>query len=122
MFELVIKGDFAAAHHLRNYHGKCENLHGHNYLVEIYVSQKRLNKQGMVIDFNVLKSLLDEVLGEFDHKYLNDLKDFNKLNPTAENIAFVIHREFTRKLPKPMHLKVCVWESTRTGASYYNVV
>ena len=122
MFELLVKDNFAAAHHLRDYQGKCENLHGHNYAVEIHISQKRLDKHGMLIDFTVLKATLEEILGEFDHKYLNKIPDFKKLNPTAENIAFVIHQKFLKKLRKRVNMKVCVWESDRTGACYTNAM
>lgn len=122
MYELIVKSDFSAAHHLRNYHGKCEKLHGHNYCVEIHFQQKKLNKVGMAIDFSELKSLLDKILSEYDHHYLNELSDFIKLNPTAENIAYIISKKIRKKLPKVINLKVCVWESSGTGACYFDAV
>ncbi|MFH0889028.1 MAG: 6-carboxytetrahydropterin synthase QueD [Planctomycetota bacterium] len=122
MYELIVKNDFSAAHHLRNYHGKCEKLHGHNYCVEIHFQQKKLNKVGMAIDFTELKSLLDKILSEYDHHYLNELSDFIKLNPTAENIAYIISKKIRKKLPKVINLKVCVWESSGTGACYFDAV
>ncbi|MBI5777841.1 MAG: 6-carboxytetrahydropterin synthase QueD [Planctomycetes bacterium] len=118
MYELVIKSEFSAAHHLRGYKGKCEKLHGHNYGVELYIRQNNLDKLGLAIDFTVLKKALDLVLAEYDHKYLNELKDFTKLNPTAENIALMIHRRIQKKLPKSNRIKVCIWESAKAGACY----
>ncbi|MDI6732777.1 MAG: 6-carboxytetrahydropterin synthase QueD [Planctomycetota bacterium] len=125
MYELVIKSSFSAAHHLRNYHGKCEKLHGHNYDVEVYVQGNKLDKTGMLIDFTILKSILEKTLSGYDHKYLNELKDFRGKNPTAENIAYLISQKVRKKLPEqiPMDIgiKVCIWESSRTGACYYAV-
>jgi len=122
MYELIIKGEFSAAHHLRGYKGKCEKLHGHNYGVELYIRQNNLDKIGLAIDFTILKKSLDRVMAEYDHKYLNELKDFAKLNPTAENIAFMIHRKIKKNLPKTNNIKVCIWESSKAGACYYDVV
>lgn len=122
MYELIIKGEFSAAHHLRGYKGKCENLHGHNYGVELYIQQNNLDKIGMAVDFSILKKSLDQVLAEYDHHYLNELRDFTRLNPTAENIAYMIHRKITKKLPKINRIKVCIWESSKAGACYYNAV
>ncbi|MEK7309904.1 MAG: 6-carboxytetrahydropterin synthase QueD [Planctomycetota bacterium] len=124
MYELVIKCEFSAAHHLRGYKGKCENLHGHNYGVELYIQQDHspcaqgLGKLGMVIDFTILKKSLDKVLAEYDHHYLNELKDFTKLNPTAENIAYMIQRKIKNKLSGISKIKVCIWESSKAGACY----
>jgi len=132
MYELIIKGEFSAAHHLRGYKGKCEKLHGHNYGVELYVHHNNLDKLGIAIDFTILKKLLDRVLTEYDHRYLNKLKDFAKLNPTAENIAYTIHRKIKKKLcpdkrpsgrvTETSKIKVCIWESAKTGACYYDVM
>jgi len=72
-----------------------------------------------VIDFTKLKPLVESVLAEYDHKYLNELKDFAKLNPTAENIAYLLHKKINRKLDSIRNVKVSVWESPRTGACYY---
>ena len=122
MYELIIKGEFSAAHHLRGYKGKCEKLHGHNYGVELYIQQKNLDKLGLAVDFTILKKSLDQVLAEYDHHYLNELKDFAKLNPTAENIAYMIHRKIKKNLPKTGNLKVCIWESSKAGACYCDVM
>jgi 6-pyruvoyltetrahydropterin/6-carboxytetrahydropterin synthase len=122
MYELIIKGEFSAAHNLRGYKGKCEQLHGHNYGVELYIRQSILNKSGIAIDFTVLKKLLDKALSEYDHRHLNELRDFAKLNPTAENIAYMIHRKIKKTLPGKHRLKVCIWESAKTGACYCDVM
>lgn len=122
MYELIIKDEFSAAHNLREYRGKCEQLHGHNYGVELSIRYKTLNKTGIAVDFTVLKQLLRRVLAEYDHRHLNKLRDFAKLNPTAENIACVIHRKMKRKLTGIGGLKVCIWESAKTGACYYDAM
>lgn len=86
MFEVRVEDDFAAAHFLRDYHGKCENLHGHNYKVFVHVRGNKLNEGGMLLDFSQLKSCLKEVLKKIDHSNLNDMSIFEQ-NPSAERIA-----------------------------------
>ena len=87
-FEVMIERDFAAAHQLRGYKGKCENLHGHNYKLEIFARGEELNNIGLLIDFGDLKKVANEVIGYFDHRNLNELPPFDEeLNPSAENIA-----------------------------------
>ncbi|WP_303921346.1 6-carboxytetrahydropterin synthase QueD [Treponema berlinense] len=90
MFEVRIEDDFAAAHFLRDYNGKCENLHGHNYRVYVHVEGRTLDKGGMLLDFSFLKSALKEVLRKIDHTNLNDI-DFFDQNPSAERIAVYIY-------------------------------
>lgn len=120
MFELMVETDFAAAHSLREYHGKCENLHGHNWKVQIVLSAEKVNGLGMVIDFNDVKAMAREILEAFDHKNLNDLAYFKKDNPTTENLSRVLYSEFSRRLPKEISVqKVSVWESDRCGGSYF---
>ncbi len=120
MYELMIKGEFAAAHNLRNYKGKCEHLHGHNYNVEIYLESKKLNYQGLVLDFSILKRKLNKVLKVLDHKYLNkDIEFFKKNNPSAENIAKFIYVELEKQIKNCKLKKVSVWESETAKASYY---
>ena len=87
MYELTVESAFEAAHRIENYPGKCERLHGHNWIVEAIVRGSELNELGILIDFKVLKSELNKILDELDHKYLNELENFAKKNPTAENIA-----------------------------------
>ena len=87
-FEVMIERDFAAAHQLRGYKGKCENLHGHNYKLEIYARGRKLDNIGLLIDFGDLKKAANEIVTYFDHRNLNELPPFDEeLNPSAENIA-----------------------------------
>lgn len=120
MFELSVRKEFSAAHHLRDYRGKCEALHGHNWKVEAFVAAAKLNKTGIVADFRDIKGFLGEVLEELDHTYLNELSYFKKYNPTSENIAkYIFDKLETRALKlKVRLLKVTVWESDNAHASY----
>lgn len=90
MFEVRVEADFAAAHFLRDYNGKCENLHGHNYKVYAHVAGKNLNEGGMLLDFTCLKAALRKVCKILDHTNLNDMEVFNQ-NPSAERIAMFIY-------------------------------
>ncbi|MFA5779498.1 MAG: 6-carboxytetrahydropterin synthase QueD [Elusimicrobiota bacterium] len=132
MYIVTVEDDFAAAHNLRNYNGKCEKLHGHNYKVRLTVSGETLDKSGMLIDFTVLKSILENVLSKFDHGYLNDISPFDKINPTAENIAEQIYKQIQFKIKKStvanlrfpsvqakLKIKVSVWETEKNFATYY---
>lgn len=111
---------FSAAHSLRGYQGKCEKLHGHNYKVEVELKSPELGRVGMVVDFSDLKYALDKVLSRLDHQHLNEIKPFDKINPTAENIAKLIYEEmlikFNTKKVKISH--VVVWESEGCKATY----
>jgi len=119
VYELVIESDFAAAHRLRQYHGACEKLHGHNWRVELVVRGDRLDSLGMVADFRDLKRILGDVLSEFDHVYLNDLPAFRQRNPTTEHIARTIHAAVAERLPPGVSVaSVAVWESPRCCARY----
>jgi 6-pyruvoyltetrahydropterin/6-carboxytetrahydropterin synthase len=120
-YEITVEDFFSAAHQLRDYEGDCERLHGHNWKVEVSLTSQKLNKYGMVIDFKELKRLIKDILGELDHRYLNDLPCFKKNNPTTENIAKLIHRELQQKIEKKgLKLKikkVRVWESGSASAT-----
>ena len=119
MYELVVESEFSAAHRLRGYQGPCENLHGHNWRVEMVVEGENLNDLGMVMDFRELKRVLNETLDDFDHKFLNELPCFAEQNPTTENVARIVFEEFSRKLPVGIRVRnVTVWESTECGARY----
>ncbi len=123
MFEISAYGHFDAAHFLRGYPGKCANIHGHRWKVEISLAGAQLDETGILIDFMDVKSLLKEVLDFFDHKMINDIPPFDKLNPTAENIARFIFDEMTRRLGDHTGAgtritKVTVWESEAARASY----
>lgn len=129
MFEVRVQDDFAAAHFLRDYNGKCENLHGHNYKVYVHVEGNTLDSGGMLIDFTFLKKSLKEVLSKIDHTNLNDIKEFDQ-NPSAERIAMYIYKNLVENLKtKGIDLslnspdgtkisKVDVFETERNRARY----
>ncbi|MCX5715503.1 MAG: 6-carboxytetrahydropterin synthase QueD [Candidatus Omnitrophica bacterium] len=120
MYKICAISDFSAAHMLRGYKGKCENMHGHNWKVEVFVSAKELDEIGMVIDFKEIKKALNAVLEELDHKNLNETAYFKKVNPTSENIAkYIYDRLFAQQLAADgRRLKVKVWESDTACAIY----
>lgn len=97
MFEVRVTADFAAAHFLRDYNGKCENLHGHNYKVYAHVRGEVLNEGGMLLDFTKLKGALRKVIAELDHTNLNDISYFDQ-NPSAERIAMYIYENIIKLL------------------------
>lgn len=99
MFEVRVEADFAAAHFLRDYNGKCENLHGHNYKVYAHVRGSELNEGGMLLDFTKLKGALRTVCKSVDHTNLNDLPVFDQ-NPSAERIAIFIYNGIIAELKK----------------------
>ena len=119
MFEIKIIDEFSAAHRLRNYKGKCENLHGHNWKVEVIVEGENLDKIGLLIDFGILRKKLKEVLATLDHKNLNSIPFFRKNNPTSENIAVYIYKNLERVLDKKIRIKeIVVWENEKQSASF----
>jgi 6-pyruvoyltetrahydropterin/6-carboxytetrahydropterin synthase len=118
-YELFITAEFSAAHNLRNYKGKCERLHGHNWRVDLRLAGSRLNKEGMLLDFVEAKHILAEVLDPFDHAYLNEAPPFDRLNPSSENLARVIAGAVARRVPRGVRVaSVTCWESTRCAATY----
>ena len=121
MYRLVIRSSFAAAHCLIHYQGDCENLHGHNWKVELAVIARELDKAGLGIDFKILKAETNSFLKTLDHKYLNELTPFVDLSPSSENIARYLYYELGRKFNNE-NIKVemvTVWESDFAGASFY---
>lgn len=121
MYRLKVVTSFAAAHNLNNYQGECENLHGHNWRVEVSVTATELDKAGLCIDFKILKAQTKELLSTLDHKYLNELNHFKELSPSSENIAKFIFTELAKSL-NDGNVKVemvTVWESDFACASYY---
>lgn len=120
MYYITISTDFNAAHHLRNYKGKCESLHGHNWKVDVTVCSKKPDKTGLVIDFTVLKKEVNQILEGLDHKYLNNIKPFNKINPTSENIAHFIFTKIKPICSKKniKLLKISIWETPTSCAAY----
>ena len=120
MYEVTIRRSFSAAHTLKEIGGKCEELHGHNFVVEVSVTVPDLNREGLAIDFRVLKRWTEEILETLDHKYLNDIPYFNALNPSAENIARFVYERIAQKahLQKIRVSRVTVLESEDARASY----
>jgi 6-pyruvoyltetrahydropterin/6-carboxytetrahydropterin synthase len=120
MYELKIISQFAAAHQLREFVGKCEELHGHNWKVEVYVRGNRLGKNGLLIDFALIKKQTEQVLDEMDHKFLNDLEAFKELNPSSENIARHIFESLSKELndENVRVSRVTAWESDDACATY----
>lgn len=98
MFEVRVEAGFCAAHYLKNYHGKCESLHGHNYKVYAHARGKTLDGGGMLLDFTELKKVLRAVCGSLDHTNLNDIEEFDQ-NPSAERIAVYIYRAIVQQIP-----------------------
>ncbi len=120
MYQLTVESHFDAAHALRGYQGKCESLHGHRFRVVARVRAGKLDATGLACDFTDLKARLNEVLRRFDHTNLGEVMPFNDINPSSENLAFVIYREMKEKLTGlPVSLySVEVWESPECGAEY----
>jgi 6-pyruvoyltetrahydropterin/6-carboxytetrahydropterin synthase len=121
MYEVKIVTQFAAAHRLENFKGKCESLHGHNWKVEVFLEGKDLDETGLLMDFGEVKARTKQVLEEIDHKYLNELAAFQDRNPSSENLAFYLFERlgaiFNRDRVKVR--RVNVWESDSSCASYY---
>jgi len=124
MFEVAVERTFAAAHQLRNYKGKCENLHGHNYKVRVTVEAAALDDAGLVVDFVEMKRLMDGVIEQLDHTYLNEMPPFDRVNPSAENIAKHFFDELDRGLKQarlqnaPRIAAVKIWETETSTATY----
>jgi 6-pyruvoyltetrahydropterin/6-carboxytetrahydropterin synthase len=122
MFEVSVDATFAAAHKLRGYQGKCENLHGHNYRVRLVVAGEKLDEIGLLQDFTLLKKVLRAVAENLDHKYLNELPPFDTVNPSAENLARFIHDESAKQLGGRLGgaalASVTVWETETAAATY----
>jgi 6-pyruvoyltetrahydropterin/6-carboxytetrahydropterin synthase len=117
-YKLSVTKSFASAHCLRKYKGRCENLHGHNWKIRAAFCGTELNSQGMLIDFIDIKKHLDEIISCLDHKFLNEIVPFDKINPTAENIASFILEQI--KLIETENAKACeveVWESESSSAT-----
>ena len=121
VFEVYIKTHFSAAHHLRDYPGDCARVHGHNWIIEVYVRCRQLNELGIGIDFRDIKQAVEANLAKLDHCDLNELPAFREANPTSENIARFIYRELSTQLnTEHVHVsKVKVCETPGAGAFYW---
>ncbi len=121
MYRLTIKTGFAAAHNLINYQGDCENLHGHNWKVEVTVTARELDHAGLAIDFKVLKKQTNSLLDELDHKYVNQHPFFKEISPSSENISRYLYQQLSERLNDGNITveKIGVWESDNACAEYY---
>ena len=117
---MSVRTSFAAAHQLNGYDGVCENLHGHNWKVEVFIKADRLNDIGIALDFKVIKNKTNEILSLLDHKNLNQVPPFDKINPSSENIARWLYQRLGEvlKLLDVKVSKVSVWETDNYCASY----
>ena len=119
MYTVRVTDSFAAAHSLKFSQSKCENLHGHNWKVEVFVSGRGLDKGGMLMDFDKLKAILRKIISKLDHKNLDDLQFLRGHSPSSEVIAEYVFSELIPDIPKELSIKeVRVWESTDSCASY----
>jgi len=124
MFELTVEREFASGHYLRNYKGKCENPHGHNYKVRVTLVGRELDQAGLLLDFTLLKQVMRPVIDRLDHAMLNEIEPFIELNPSAENIARFFYDETSRQVAEMtggrVRVKDCtIWETDSTTATYY---
>lgn len=121
MFELDVIREFSSAHCLKGYCGNCSEKHGHNWSVQVFIRSEKLDEIGIAVDFKALKRELDTLLGELDHKDLNSIPPFDKLNPTSENIAMYIYKRLSGKLNGNgvKVYRVRVGENASSGASYF---
>ena len=121
MFEVSVEHTFAAGHALRNYRGKCENVHGHNYRVQVTLRGEKLDHVGMLVDFVALKHLLRAISEPLDHVFINDLPPFTELNPTAENMAVYFAEKLREGMQADVPVQVAevkVWETDIQCATY----
>jgi 6-pyruvoyltetrahydropterin/6-carboxytetrahydropterin synthase len=120
MYEISVEQEFDAAHALRGYQGKCENIHGHRYRVVVTISATSLNEIGLAYDFTMLKRHLREIINRFDHTSLNDVWPFDKINPSSENIAATVFNQIKPHITDTgvSLTKVEVWESPTSRAEY----
>jgi 6-pyruvoyltetrahydropterin/6-carboxytetrahydropterin synthase len=120
MYEVTIKKSFSAAHLLKEIGGKCEELHGHNFLVEVSVSAESLNNEDLLIDFRIVKRWTDEVLEQLDHKYLNEIEYFKNMNPSSEQLARFLFDRISEKSrqAKVTLSRITIWESDNSRVSY----
>ena len=124
MFEVTVEAGFSSGHYLRNYRGKCENPHGHNYRVLVTLAGAELDDTGLLLDFKLLKNLLRPVVDYLDHQMINDLEPFTELNPSAENLARYFFDKTSTQLAEitagRVRVKDCtLFETDTSFARYY---
>lgn len=121
MYVISVQAHYDSAHHLRNYRGKCEKLHGHRYVVEAALAADELDEWGLAFDFSEVKQHLRAIADRLDHENLNDLAPFTDIEPSAENQARYIYEELKERLPDAMAsalLYTRVWETPTQWAQY----
>lgn len=121
MYEVSVEVSFSAAHQLRGYKGNCENMHGHNWRVQVNVMAERLNEIDIALDFRELKKTVREVIAPLDHAFLNEVFPFTEKNPSSENVSKWIFDSLKKKIHDDglRVAAVTVWESDTASASYY---
>jgi len=122
MFQVSVEETFSAGHALRGYRGKCENVHGHNYRVQVTLAGPQLDGIGLLVDFTQLKEVMRGVIKRLDHQFINDLEPFTTVNPSAENMAKYFYDEINgqlKELPAGAHVTdVVIWETDTAMAKY----
>jgi len=124
MYEVTVERGFSSGHFLRNYKGKCENPHGHNYKVRITLRGETLDRAGLLLDFKDLKQVMRPLIERIDHQMLNDIAPFTEINPSAENLARFFYEETNKQLSEMtggrVSVKDCtIYETDTTTATYY---
>jgi 6-pyruvoyltetrahydropterin/6-carboxytetrahydropterin synthase len=125
MFEVTVEATFSAGHYLRNYHGKCENPHGHNYRVLVTLAGESVDDSGLLLDFKQLKEILRPTVEHLDHQMINDLEPFETVNPSAENLARFFfectHEQVNLISSGRVHVSACtIYETATSAATYRN--
>ena len=122
MFQVSVEETFSSGHALRGYKGKCENVHGHNYRVQVSLEGPELDNIGLLVDFTHLKQIVREIIKRLDHQFINDLEPFTKVNPSAENLAKYFYDEVSGQLKAlPAGARVTetiIWETDTSSARY----
>jgi 6-pyruvoyltetrahydropterin/6-carboxytetrahydropterin synthase len=122
MFQVSVEETFSSGHALRGYKGKCENVHGHNYRVQITLEGPQLDSIGLLVDFTHLKQVIREIIKRLDHQFINDLEPFTTVNPSAENLAKYFYEEVTSKVkdlpPGASVTDAVIWETDTAFARY----
>ena len=121
MYEVTVEQSFAAGHALRNYKGKCENVHGHNFRVQVVIEGETLDDAGLLVDFIDVKAAMRAIIERLDHVFLNDVAPFDVKNPSAENIAEYFYTEMSRSLRAAVPVRVRevkIWETDIQSATY----
>jgi 6-pyruvoyltetrahydropterin/6-carboxytetrahydropterin synthase len=124
MYEVTAEDTFAAGHYLRDYKGKCENPHGHNYKVQVTLRGEKLDRAGLLLDFKNLKVVMKHVIDYLDHQMMNDIEPFTRINPSAENLAKYFFDETNARLKQATDgrvgvKQVTIWETETSIATYY---